>query len=442
MDLRSYVGVVKKYLPLFAVIGLLGLAIGWVYNVMTPRQYTADVQFYVSTPVEEGTNALSGSQFATERMTSYARLLTSPDLGDKIAQAAGIGLDGKTISEKITANTTVGSIVLQAVVTDTDADRALKIAQGIDKTFGPEVNALDNTGRKTPLVEIKTISTPKGSAEPVSPVLKNNLLLGLAVGVGLALMAALLLEMRGSMVRNSEDVSSYADALVIGTIPNDPTARSGRLLDSTQQASQRATAHRQVRSNLAFFEAPHPSKVLAFTSPVPGGGSTTVAANSALAFADAGERVCLIEADFRHPGLPALFGAESTEGLATLLAGRCSLNEAVRPWPDAPTLDLIYSGELPTDPNEMLGSPRYAQLIAELRKRYDRIIIDTPPVLPFSDALRSAVHADGVILVVRSGRTSAEQVEGAQTVLANNGVTLLGVVLNGTRPVENPRHRA
>lgn len=447
MDLRGYVAIIRKYLPLLLAASLLGLLGGFGLYAASPKTYAADVQFYVSTPVPDGTSAQSGGQFATGRMTSYGELLSSQELGERVVKASGLtDLTGLQVAQRIEATSSVDSVLIKATVQDTDPARALRIAQGIDKVFGPMVDQLDNTGRKVPIVQINTVSAPKVNPAPVAPRLKLNLLLGLALGLGAALAFAVLRELLDQSVNSAEQAREIAGAPVIGTIPADPATPDRPLLVGEARTSARAEAHRQLRTNLAFLDSARSARVVVFTSPTDADGTSTVAANTALAFAEAGERVCLVEADLRHPAALDAFAAQAGDGLSAdqlrgdglsaLLAGSATVDAVVRPWSNQGTsLDLLGAGDVPPNAAELLASPRLESAVAELRSRYDRVVIDAPALLPVADAAVLAATADGVVLVARAGRTTASQLQAARAALEPIRARVLGVVMNRAKPL-------
>ncbi|GAA1389870.1 polysaccharide biosynthesis tyrosine autokinase [Luteococcus peritonei] len=444
MDLRGYLTLIRKYLPLILAASLLGLLGGFGLYAATPKSYAADVQFYVSTPVPDGTSAQSGGQFATGRMTSYGELLSSQELGERVVKAAGLtDLSGLQVAKKITATSSVDSVLLKATVTDTDPQRALAIAQGIDKVFGPMVDKLDNTGRTVPIVQINTVSAPKVNPNPVAPKPKMNLLLGLALGLGLSLAFAVVRELLDQSVKSPEQAREVVGAPVIGTIPADKASDDRQLLVGSDRTTARAEAHRQLRTNLAFLDSARSAKVMVFTSPAGADGTSTVAANTALAFAEAGERVCLVEGDLRSPGALAAFArfgngldpeALTGDGLSAVLAGRAELGAVLRTWRSENTsLDLLGAGQVPPNAAELLASPRLEATLAELRSRYDRVVVDAPALLPVADASVLAAAADGVVLVARSGRTTTAQLQAARSALEPIRARILGVVMNRAR---------
>jgi capsular exopolysaccharide synthesis family protein len=146
-----------------------------------------------------------------------------------------------------------------------------------------------------------------------------------------------------------------------------------------------------------------------------------------LAFADAGKRVLVLDADLRRPGLAGLFGLERAVGLTDVLTGRTPLAKALQRWED---LLVLPSGPIPTNPSELLGSPEMSRLIDDARQLCDLVLIDSPPVLSTADATVLAARTDGVLVVVRYGSTTTGQVHAAREALDIVGARVLGAVLN------------
>jgi capsular exopolysaccharide synthesis family protein len=172
----------------------------------------------------------------------------------------------------------------------------------------------------------------------------------------------------------------------------------------------------------------NPAKVLAVTSAVADEGKSTTAVNLAAAFAEIGSRVLLIEGDLRRPRIAHFLGIEGAAGLSNVLAGQVEFDDVVQRWGDR-SLFVLPSGALPPNPSELLGSAAMSALIAEQRRRFDMIVIDTPPLLPVTDAAVVAVKVDGTIMVVRSGGTTGAEVTRAVAALRTVDARLLGCVL-------------
>lgn len=165
---------------------------------------------------------------------------------------------------------------------------------------------------------------------------------------------------------------------------------------------------RVLRTNLQFLDVDQTSKTYAITSPMPGDGKTTTSINIALALAESGSRTILIETDLRRPKFGEYLNLESTVGLTTVLIGGAQLSDAIQPW-GRTGLDVIASGVLPPNPAELLQSKAMAAVLEQLRRDYDAVVIDAPPILPVTDAALIAAQTGGAILVVRHGKTTRDQ---------------------------------
>ena len=176
--------------------------------------------------------------------------------------------------------------------------------------------------------------------------------------------------------------------------------------------SPRSEAFRQLRTNLQFLDVDTPHKVIAITSSLPSEGKTTTLANLAIALASSGFRVITVEADLRRPKLADLLGVERSVGLTSVLAGRVRPEQAVQHWSGG-GFDVLARGPLPPNPSELLASQHMAVQLGELRERYDLVLLDTPPLLPVTDAAAVAPATDGAILVCRFKNANRDQVSAA-----------------------------
>jgi len=173
------------------------------------------------------------------------------------------------------------------------------------------------------------------------------------------------------------------------------------------------------------------------TSSVPGEGKTTTLCNMAIAMAAAGSRLLVIEGDLRRPKVADLLGVERSVGLTSILAGQVRVEQAIQSWAGG-RFDVLASGPLPPNPSELLASEHTKALLAELREKYDVVLIDSPPLLPVTDAAAVAPATDGAILVCRFKQTSQGQVKAAVDTLEAVSVPLLGTVFTMV-PASGPR---
>jgi capsular exopolysaccharide synthesis family protein len=248
---------------------------------------------------------------------------------------------------------------------------------------------------------------------------------GLIVGVG----AAALRDSLDTTIRSPELLAEVASAPTLSVIPFDGEAATSPLITEGSAQSSRAEAMRQLRTNLQFVEVDRPLRSLVVSSAVPGEGKSTTVCNLGIAFAEAGKRVVIVDADLRRPTIAEYLGLEGAVGLTNVLAGQASVRDVIQPWGNN-SLWVLPSGYIPPNPSELLGSDNMADLLAALSDSFDMIIIDTPPLLPVTDAAVMAAIADGCLLVSRHGKTTTTQVATAFSALAAVGAKLHGCVLS------------
>ena len=189
-------------------------------------------------------------------------------------------------------------------------------------------------------------------------------------------------------------------------------------------------AYKSLRTNVRFFLRDKGCKRISITSAVAGEGKSITLLNLAISVAEDGNKVLLIDGDLRRPALGRLLVEPASPGLSNVLAGITTPQEAIR-TELYPNLDVLFSGDIPPNPSELLGRDKMGELIEEMSKKYDYILVDTPPVNVVSDASIVANLLDGVLLLVRQGRTRKDAIKRAVSNLELTGIKPLGFVLNG-----------
>lgn len=208
-------------------------------------------------------------------------------------------------------------------------------------------------------------------------------------------------------------------------------APTGALIMLADPLSPAAEAYRSLAANLQFAYADRQLQTIGITSAAAGEGKSTTVANLAVALAQGGRRVIVVDADLRRPGQHTLFGLERQEGLANVLLGE----HAHLPLRDtaASGVRLLTSGTISADPLEALGSRRFDQVLALARAQADFVLVDTPPAGALADAAMLAPRLEGVLLVVSAGRTKRDMARRAREQLERVNANLLGVVLTDVR---------
>jgi capsular exopolysaccharide synthesis family protein len=207
--------------------------------------------------------------------------------------------------------------------------------------------------------------------------------------------------------------------------------RSSALVMLTEPHSPAAEAYRSLAANLQFAYSDRQLQTIGITSSAAGEGKSTTVANLAIALAQTGRRLIIVDADLRRPGQHTLFGLDREEGLANVLLGE----NAQLPLRDTPVagVRLLTSGPMPANPLEVLGSRRFDQVLALARAQADFVLVDTPPAGALADAAVLAPRLEGMLLVVSAGRTRRDMARRAREQLERVNANLLGVVLTDVR---------
>jgi capsular exopolysaccharide synthesis family protein len=265
----------------------------------------------------------------------------------------------------------------------------------------------------------------------VAPHLTRGAVLTLSASLLVGLLLALLLDLFDRSIKTSEDVEAHVRVPLLGTMPRVANLQGRVELHVAENPnSAAAESCRLIRTNLAFAGSARPLKRLLITSPVAREGKTMVSVSIATVLAQAGGRVLLIDGDLRRPRVRQALGLPASEiGLTNVLVGQAKLEDAIRPT-SIPNLLVLLSGPLPPNPAELVDTPAYRQLLDECEARFDRIILDSPPSGPVADPVIMAGRCDGVILVVRAGKTGRDQAMKARRNLSHVGAHIIGAVLN------------
>ncbi len=259
-------------------------------------------------------------------------------------------------------------------------------------------------------------------------------LLGFVVFSGLAY----ILEMADRSYRNPDEIAGDLGMPIIGHLPLAVLSRADRVDDKVDSSvvtlhknkSSLAEAFRGIRTAVFFGCQQNNIKVIQVTSPVPGDGKSTVAANMAVSIAQSGRRVCIIDCDFRRPRVAKIFGLKEDVGLVQVIGGKVALEDAIQQT-SIENLFSVTCGRRPGNPSELLSSEMFADTLAELKNKFDFVIVDTPPILVVSDPANVSVLVDAVLLTVRLRRNLKPIATRAAQMLHSINANMLGVVVNG-----------
>lgn len=268
--------------------------------------------------------------------------------------------------------------------------------------------------------------------QPVKPqvpiVLILGVLGGLAVGFGLAFFVNYL----DDSIKSQDDIESYLNLPFLGYVPNIKAANLHErdLHAHMHPRSSAAESFRTLRAAIMLAARADKMRVFGVTSSIPSEGKSLCASNFAIVTAQAGLRTVLVDADLRRPSVHKAFQIHAPVGLALYLQGEVTKLDDIVHKSDVPNLDVIACGPLPQNPSELLERQEMERLLAELRQRYDRVIIDCPPISAVSDPLVMGAKSDGIIYVMKFKKIRREHARRSVQRIQDAGIQIVGVVLN------------
>lgn len=280
---------------------------------------------------------------------------------------------------------------------------------------------------------IQIIDPAEVPKSPFKPNKKLNFMLALMVGLFGGVGLAFLAEYLDNTIKTPEDIEKRILMPSLGLVPHCSVKDAGgavELLSHSSGNTHLGEAYSSLRTFLLFSSAGKPPKVMMVTSARREEGKTTTSVNTAISLTKSDAKVLLVDADMRRPRLHKIFKVPNTAGLSSFLSGNREFSAELLKPTGVPNLHVMTSGPLPPNPAELLGSYRLKELIDGLYTLYNFIVIDTPPVLGLADAVVASTQTEGVIMVVRSGKTPREAAQQAKKILESVNAKLLGVVLN------------
>jgi succinoglycan biosynthesis transport protein ExoP len=475
---RTYLQVLRQRKWWIASITVLGLAASLALSLTAHKQYSATAQLLVQSSFgASGIGTLQEQPVTQTDVQTELQLVTSAPVQQAVrrqlhstpAVAASEVAQTNVIAVAATsrvpsqasriANLYATSFVqyCQAVASQSLATAEAQLRSQISslgkqlKPFkgnytSPEASALLNQEAvlKEQLAQMQVSGAVDTSAvvlvtpaqpptSPSSPRPVQDALLGLGAGLVLGLGAAFLRDSLDDRLTSKETAEHAGGAPVLATTPMVTSWRrqdQSLVVSVTEPTSAAAESYRSLRTSLQFARQGQQLRSIVVTSPGVSEGKTSALANLGVVFAQAGERVVLVSCDLRRPRIGEFFGLSEQAGLTCVLLGQRTLAEAVLPVPGFDRLSLLPAGPVPSNPAEMLNSSHAGEIFAQLRDHFDLVLIDSPPVLPVTDAAILSRYADATLMLAAAGQTRRADLHRAVERLDQVGATILGIVLN------------
>lgn len=431
LDLADYYRIIRRQWLIVAVAALLGILTAGVFTLVVSPTYTSRTQLFVSIQNSGSVQELAqGNSFGQSRVQSYVRTATTPTVLQPVIDSLGLDISSAELASYVSVTADLETVLINVDVVDESPVRAAAIAQGVAESLVQAVDTLERPSEAdSSPVKLSVVTPATAPAQPSSPNAEINLILGLLLGTMAGFAAALLRSFLDTKVRGEADVRASTEAPIIGQVSFDNDAQRKPLLTQTPPQSPRAESFRQIRTNLQFSHVGRASKTVLFTSSLPGEGKSTTAINVAIALAQAGQSVALVDADLRRPSIASYLGLEGNVGLTSALVGNGKVRDLLQPWGEG-NLQVLASGVIPPNPSELLGSEAMRTLIATLESEFDVLILDAPPLLPVTDAAVLAQNSASVVLVIGNQQVTKKELEKSLSALGLVKADLLGLVLN------------
>ena len=430
------------------IIGIIvGAAAGFGYASLQPKVYAASSSGYVTVGESGTVDVLSGSTAAKERARSYAAIVSSEAVAQKIKQnTPELSLSTGQIRSSLTATAGDNAALITVSAQASSPKNAQLLANSALQATADYIKEIEqNPGNAQALVNgdsnaaatppansntVRVIPLNNASVNPplVSPNYQQNTLVGAVVGLVVVYAAIFLRRALDQRIRTRDDATKATGASILGVLPVSEDLNEENIVNGDTDDHIAQESIRQLRTNLRFVNVDTPPRSFIVTSAVPGEGKSTVSLSLARSLADAGSPVILIDADLRRPTVAKKLKLDAKVGLTQVLAGQVEIANAVHQLGDS-NLFVLPAGRIPPNPSELLGSDKMRQLIKELSEEFI-VVVDVPPLLPVTDASLLSHSVDGVILVGSIGRSHREQMTEASSILKKVNANLFGLVLN------------
>lgn len=458
MDLADYLRVLRVYWKAIVAFTLLCTlaAAGW--TVLQPKIYSSDSSGIVVTPGSDNVSlSLAGDSLAKAKVKNYESVAKSRLVADRVIASLGLDTTADALLGSISVKVPLDTAEIRVTAESTDPATAQRVADAWVNGLAAQVEAIETApagdagaasgasassdagapaGATATAVRVLPLGKAVLPSAPTSPNLKLNLALGALVGLALGVAYAVVRRYLDRRISKAAEIEQLFGVPVIGTLPVDRRLEErSTVLDAGTAARLQdaggamAEALRELRTNLSFLDVDQPPRIIVVTSSVQSEGKSTATANLAVTMAAAGENVVVVDGDLRRPTLVDVFNLVPGAGVTDVLTGKAELADVLQPWGALPNLSVLGSGRIPPNPSELLGSQAMKNMLAALAK--DAVVlVDAPPLLPVTDAAVLSRAADGAIVVVRTGRTTQEQLGQSLGNLEKVKGRVLGAVLN------------
>lgn len=458
-SIKDLIELMLSRIWLIITVTILGAAAGYgVSKFVLPLEYSSHITMYVQsyTGISENNNYQNNISNSKQLVNTYMEVLKD----DAVMNAVGEKLTAQFTLDTLAQNFAVsnGKISPASIrsclgissVTDTSA---VKVSA---TTKNPEVAAAvcnDLTAVAPEYVEaavgvgsINTIDRAKIYYSPVAPNTTKNIALGAIAAMMAVIGIIFVIDFFDNTIKDSDYLGTKFNKAIIGEIQQ---FGSEKKKNGTEETHIKLTdkdvpfnvveSYKSIRTNISFSLSTVDKKILVISSSNPGDGKSTTSANVAIALAQGGNKVLLIDADMRKSVQHKIFGIKNKKGLSSAISKMSKVDECIQKKV-MDNLDVMTSGPIPPNPSELLASDSMTELLERLSGQYSTIIIDTPPVNLVTDAMELSKNVSGIVMVVRYGVTTDDDLDAALKRIEFSQMNMLGFILNDVKLKRNGRY--
>lgn len=452
-SIRDIIRLMLNHIWLIIVFTLLGATGGFcVSKFILPLEYSSHITMYVQsyTGITENADNVNNISNSKQLVNTYMEVLKDDAVMNAVGEQLSQQFDAEMLSQnfKLYENgmivpSSIRSCLSISSVTDTsavkinattkNAEVAAAICNDLTKVAPQYVEDAVGVG------SINTIDTAQVYYTPVAPNTPKNTMIGGAAGLMLIVMIIFLLDFFDNTIKDSDALANKYKKAIIGEIQQFGESKK-KSSDEDGQAKLTdkdipffiIESYKSIRTNVTFALSTFEKKIFAVSSANPGDGKSTTSANIAIAMAQSGSKVLLIDADMRKSVQHKIFGIKNKKGLSSAVSKMSSLEDCIQKNV-MENLDILTAGPIPPNPSELLVSEQMTAILNELSEKYAVIIIDTPPVNVVTDAMELAKNISGIIMVVRYAVTTDEDLAAAYKKIEFAQMNLLGFIVNSIK---------
>lgn len=431
MSPTTLVRALKKWWWVLVALTVGGAAVGGLTTLLMTPQYSSSSQIFVAFDAPAGAGSaelVQANNFAIQKVYSYVEVATSPRVLDTVIEELGLDETADDLAAQISVTVPPNSAVMRITALAPNPDDAAVLASTLVDAFSETVLELETpTGGGTPPLRIESLAEAVPSDTPASPSLLINIAIGAFAGFAIGVIWIAIAAVSDRKVYTGADITADGtDLRVLGSVPL--SSGSDSLTTVTERPlSEVSEAYRTIAATLGHT-AGVGLGVVAIAAATPRDTSSALTSNLALTFQEFGANVAVIDANLRSGEITSSLGL-SGPGLAECLAGTATATEVVQ---SVNGIDILPSGTTTDSPAELISGVRFEQVVKALSSVYDLVLIDSAPVLPLSDTLFSASHANSTVLAVSSGTVTAAQLKAARSSLESVSANVVGVVVLDT----------